>query len=258
MDITSLPESVRDEALQRALSCEPQPLAILVSGSYAQGRARLESDLDLVVITEREPKIPYRTWFAERPPQPLHISVAFEQLEAWHDRYHEPAVWSLGLPTATPTPYLWRTARAVAALGEDPILRRPAAGPELEDFVEAAVKTVGAIRDGEHPRARWHGRSMAELAPRLLLPLNPERRVAHPWEAVQAALTLPVAPDQYREDMEICLGIIPVDDRRFADAAVRLPRALLAFLRRRKPDVDPQPWLAQSLRDGTLQRLLET
>lgn len=252
-----VPQHVCDDVLERALGYEDAPLAALVSGSYAQGRAELDSDLDLIVLTAVEPAESYRTWFVARPERPLHVSAAFETLAAWLRRFDEPANWSLGLPTDTPTPFLWSTPRAGEALGEEPVLRRPAGEPELEDFVEAAVKVRRAIRHREVPRARWHARSMAELAPRLLLSLNPEVRAVHRWDAVQKALALPVSPEHYREDMEVCLGLMPGDEERFTEAGKRLPREMLAFLRERAPDVDRQPWLAKYLRDGTLQWLLE-
>jgi phosphoribosyl-AMP cyclohydrolase len=243
--------------LLSALGHEKNPLAVLVSGSYAQGRAEGDSDLDLVVLTQLEPVVSYRTWFVERSGRPLHVSAAFETMTCWLARREEPAGWSLGLPTATPTPYLWKTAAAVEVLGDEPKLRRPRAEPELEDFVEAAIKVRRAVREGAYARARWHAHLMAELAPRLLLSLNPERRVVHVWDAVQAALDLPIAPVHYREDMNACLGLSTVSDERIAEAGLRLPCEMLAFLRQHDPDVDPQPWLSQYLRDGTLQRLLE-
>lgn len=243
--------------LLSAFGYEKNPLAVLVSGSYAQGRAEGDSDLDLVVLTQLEPDVSYRTWFVERSGRPLHVSAAFETLQRWLARREEPATWSLGLPTATPTPYLWKTAAVVEALGEEPTLRRPRAEPELEDFVEAAVKVRRAVREGAYARARWHAHLMAELAPRLLLSFNVERRVVHVWDAVQAALDLPIAPDHYRQDMDACLGLSAVSDERIAEAGLRLPREMLALLRERHPEVDPQPWLSQYLRDGTLQRLLE-
>lgn len=257
MDTDRLPQRLLEDVLERALGYEEAPVAALVSGSYAQGRAEIDSDLDLIVLTEEEPAESYRTWFVSRPERRLHVSAVFETLTAWLQRFEEPANWSLGLPTDTPTPFLWSTPRAVKALGEEPVLRRPAGDPELEDFVEAAVKVRRSIRHREFPRARWHAHSMAELAPRLLLRLNPEVRAVHRWDAVQKALTFPVSPGHYRQDMGVCLGLVQADDDRFAWSGKRLPGEMLAFLREHAPDVDPQPFLAMYLRDGTLQQLLD-
>ncbi len=66
-----------------------------------------------------------------------------------------------------------------------------------------------------------------------MIALNPERWVRDRRDALDAALSLPVAP------------------------ACRLPLELLAFLRKRKPDVDPQPDVARYVADGTFERHLE-
>jgi hypothetical protein len=49
---------------------------------------------------------------------------------------------------------------------------------------------------------------------------------------------------------------VPLGDAEVAAAADRLARGLLAFLRERRPDIDPQPELARRLGDGTLERQL--
>jgi len=54
----------------------------------------------------------------------------------------------------------------------------------------------------------------------------------------------------------VCLGLVPADDDAVRGAAFRLGRELLAFLRERRPDVDPQPDIAEYLADGTLERHL--
>jgi hypothetical protein len=56
--------------------------------------------------------------------------------------------------------------------------------------------------------------------------------------------------------MTVCLGLVQADHAEVFDAALRLARELLAFLRERKPDVDPQPDIAGYLADGTLERHL--
>ena len=82
------------------------------------------------------------------------------------------AGWWLGLPTLEPARYAWSTDDARAMLGDDPSIRRPASPPELEDFFEFSmkVKRTAAAGDGFGYAS---GLSAAELAPRLLLPLNP-------------------------------------------------------------------------------------
>lgn len=262
MDVPSslptLPATLLNRILDRCRTCESDPLAVLATGSYAAGRAVPQSDLDLTTLLRREPATGYRTWFEDRPGRPLHVSAGFEPLSGWLQRYDEPHEWSFGFPTETAAVFLWATDEARAALPDPPTLRRPAAGPELEDFVEASSKVRRAVAHADMPAARLHAHDMATLAPRLLIPLNPARRVSDRRDAMDAVLALPIAPTHYRADMIASLGLEGVSDDRFIQSALRLPAEMLPFLRERCPGVDGQPWLAEYLRDGTLERHLLT
>ena len=96
----------------------------------------------------------------------------------------------------------------------------------------------------------------AALAPGLLRTLNAEVVVRDRREALDAALSLRVAPGHVRDDLTVCLGLVGADDAGVAQAALRLAAELLALLRQHAPDVDPQPDIAQYLADGTLERHL--
>ncbi|MBM2822670.1 MAG: hypothetical protein HW413_1416, partial [Thermoleophilia bacterium] len=103
---------------------------------------------------------------------------------------------------------------------------------------------------------RMYAPYAALLAPGLLRSLNDEVVVRDRREALDAALSLRVAPEHYRDDLAISLGVAQAGDEDVAKAALRLGRELLAFLREHKPDVDPQPDIARYLADGTLERHL--
>jgi hypothetical protein len=75
-------------------------------------------------------------------------------------------------------------------------------------------------------------------------------------KAAEAALSFPVAPEHYSEDLRVCLGLMPAKDDTLAYAARRLSLELLAFLREHKPDVDPLPDAIESLVSGALERQL--
>jgi len=127
---------------------------------------------------------------------------------------------------------------------------------ELEDFVESLQKALRSARRGDRDGLRFFARDAAVLAPRLLRPLNDEIVVRDRREALEAALSLHVAPRHFRDDLSVCLGLVPADDDSMRDAALRLGRELLAFLRERNPNVDDQPDIAGYLADGTLERHL--
>lgn len=245
-------------AVARLRALEPAAMAVVVGGSYATGTADEESDLDLNAITEGEPRVRYRTWFQERSGgRPLHVSAGAVSVEDWLAAGERPRPWALGFPVLYEARYAWATAEARARLGDDPSVRHPPAPPELEDFLEFLVKARRSARRGDGVGLRFFAHQAGLLAPGLLRPLNPERVVRNRRDALEAALTLPLAPEHYHHDLRVCLGLVPVSNEEVAAATLRLGRELLAVLRERRPDIDPQPDLALYLADGTLQRLLD-
>ncbi len=254
--LDSLPAGLLGRIVERVLGFELDPLAVLASGSYAAGRAELSSDLDLMLLVDREPTEGHRTWFEDRPGQPLHVSCGCKLLDQWIENGREPAGWSLGFPTEEATTVLWGTDAGRQRLGDPPTVYRPAGTPELEDFVESASKAWRALAAGDRVGARWHAHDMAAYAPALLVPLNPERRVTDRRDALAASLALPVAPPHYAADLATCLGLDCVAGQTLTVATLRLPCELLAFLRVRQPDIDPQPWISRYLVDGSLERHL--
>lgn len=249
-------EEVVAPAVARLRELEPAAFAVLVGGSHAKGTADELSDLDLTAIVERDAGR-HHTWFQERAGlRPLHVSAGTRTVESFLARRDEPAGWWLGLPLFEPARYAWATAEARGTLGEDPSIRRPAGPPELGDFYELCIKVKRAVAGNDSFGLRVWALAAAELAPRLLLPLNEPVLVSSRREAAEAALAVAIAPEHYAEDLRTCLGLAAADDEALARAALRLGRELLAFLREHKPDVDPQPDLVRYLADGTLERQL--
>jgi hypothetical protein len=252
-----LPHDVLQRIVTRLRREEPACIAVLMTGSHTTGSARPDSDVDLTAITEGRPGADYRTWFELRRGLPsLHVSVGASTVTDWLGASEEPADWALGFPARSQAVYVWAVPGAREALGEDPSIDQPAAGPELEDFVEAVAKARRALIAGDGMGMRWHARDAAELAPRLLIPLNPEQVVRDRRQALEAALGLPCVPGHYREDLICCLGLRAEPDAAVGGALTRLAREILAFLRVERPDVDTQAGLAGYLADGTLERHL--
>lgn len=243
-----------DDRLLRIVAClreyEPEATAVLAVGSYARGTADAARDLDLVAITPR-PRNRYRMWFDDA----LHVSAPAKTGNEWLARRSAPAGWTreLGLAVTIEPVYLLADAETRALLGDPPSHLHPPGPPELEDFVETAVKTRRALRSGDSAAARWHAQAGAMLAPRLLLDLNEQPPVANRDEALAAALAFTVAPERWRDDLAEALAVVDGDS---TAALLRLASALLPFLREHAPDVDPQPEIGRYLRDGTLERLL--
>ena len=255
--VAGLDPGLLERIVERLRMLEPTAIAVLVSGSYAKGTADEDSDLDVQMVTENEPGSPYRMWFEERPgAKPLHVSPSVKSLAAWLAKRDEPQHFALGFPVEHVVRYVWATSDARAILGDPPSNVHPPPPPELEDFVEFLTKVRRASARGDGVGVRFFARDAAVLAPRLLRPLNGETAVHDRREALEAALSVRVAPEHYHADLAVCLGLVPADDEEVRDAALRLGRELLAFLRERTPDVDDQPDIARYLADGTLERHL--
>lgn len=255
--VSSLDPRLVERVVRRLRDLEPSAMAVLVSGSYAKEATDELSDLDVQVVTSGEPHSPYRMWFEERPgEEPLHVSPSVKSLTAWLAKRDESQRWALGFPVVHVVRYVWATDEARALLGDPPSNTHPAPPPELEDFVEFLSKVRRVSRRGDGIGVRDFAHAAGLLAPGLPRQLNEDVAVQSRREAIEAALSLPTAPTHYREDLEVCLGLVAAGDEAVRDAALRLGRELLAFLRERNPDVDDQPDIARYLADGTLERQL--
>jgi Nucleotidyltransferase domain len=253
--VEGLDPGLAARVVERIRELEPSTIAVIVFGSYAKGRADTDSDLDVHVVTGNEPASPYRMWFEERPGEkPLHVSPSVKSVPAWLAQRNKPQGWALGFAAEHVCRYLWATGSARARLGEDPSCVHPPAEPELEDFVSYLSKIKRAAAGEDWPIARVYAHQAALLAPGLLRTLNGEIAVRDRREAIAAALALEVAPEHYRADLTVSLGLVEASDDEVVQAALRLGRELLAFLRVRDPNADPQPDIARYLGDGTLER----
>jgi hypothetical protein len=250
-------DQIVERAAERLRELEPGTVAVVVTGSYARGTADEHSDLDVRAITDPEPNVRYRTWFAERPGRkPLHVSLGAHSLAYWLAERERPAFWTYGFPVVYHAEYVWSTPEARRRLGADPSIVHPGGPPQLEAFVEVATKLRRAGSREDPAGTRLYARKVAELTPCLLTSLNEEVLVHSPHEALDAAVSLSIAPKHYREDLRVCLGLTAASVEEVEHAGLRLTRELLAFLRERKPDVDDQPDIARYLADGTLERHL--
>jgi hypothetical protein len=101
---------------------------------------------------------------------------------------------------------------------------------------------------------RWAARNLAEYAAGLLRPFNPAVNVRTPIEALRVALSFEEAPEHFRHDAELCMGLSPALEPQIAQAAKRLVAETLGFLRERlSTEAFADDDIRAALRDGTLE-----
>jgi phosphoribosyl-AMP cyclohydrolase len=259
MDLADLGRELGEQVVTSCREREPSAAGVLVHGSYATGRARPESDLDLGIFLRDEPTVHYRTWFEERPGQPpLHISARSDlSIDAWEEESEESEDWSLGLPVEMTHVWLWvGDEKLVEVLGERPVMRKPGGSPEIEDMVDAILKMRRHAGVGDELGARLEAQLAARCATPAVAALNDTGPVFDPRSALDAVLELQVAPLTWRDDLPICLGLRDATLETVVMAGNRLVTSTLRLVREVNPHVDSQPETTRYIADGTFERLL--
>ncbi len=237
----------------------PNVAAVILKGSHARAVAEPHSDVDFDVLVDREPYEDYLAYFENRADGRLrHISIAVQDLSGWLAETREPVAWGYGLPAAETTRLLWCRDDSMRLQLDRPARTHPPEAPELEDFIEAWGKVRNALQKYDGLGARLAAHKLARLCPGLLRPLNPEVRPANRREAMQAVLTLPVAPRGYRDDLLRCFGLSGENGsiQDLHDAARRLTFGTIGLLREHADTMKPllPADLHGYLVEGTLDR----
>lgn len=258
--VPDLERGLADRVIGSCRAREPSVAGILVHGSYATGRATSESDLDLALFIEGEPAEHYRTWFEARDGlAPLHVSARCDlNIGVWEEEREQPEDWAFGLPVELPHVWLWRGDRRLTELlGDNPVLSKPGSLPEIEDMVDAAVKTRRHARGGDELGARLEAQAAARFAAPTVCALNDPKPVTDPHSALAAVVALPIAPPGWKIDLPVAMGLTTAPLDEIVRATIRLASGTLRLARERNPVVDRQPEIERYLIDGTLERLLK-
>ena len=119
LTLADLPEGLLDRVVAALRQAEPVAVGVLVTGSYAEGRATSQSDLDVTVLTAVPALGHYRTWFEPRPGLPLHVSAGAASLADWVEEGNTAADWALGFPTEEVAAWAWATANCSGSFTSD-------------------------------------------------------------------------------------------------------------------------------------------
>ena len=243
----------------------PGAIAVVLKGSHVRGHAGPYSDLDLdldVLVFNEEIADPYLTWIEhDGDGRLVHVSVAVETFDDWLAGFREVASWSFGFPSSEVTRLLWLGRPSLRAELDRPSRAHPGGEPELEDFIEELGKARNARLRGDEIAVRLAVQEIAQLCPSLLAPLNPAASPGTRPDALKAALDLAVAPDGYRDDMLLCLGLSgrasTVDE--VLAVGTRVVMGTLSLLEANADMVCPDlaPHLPELLTSGLLRYYLE-
>ena len=241
----------------------PGVVAIVLKGSHARGDAGPWSDVDFDVLTFNEDvEHEYLTWIVDNGGGRLvHVSVAVERLDDWVRGFREAASWSFGQPSREVTKLVWLGRPSLRAELDRSFRDHPGGEPELEDFIEELGKARNASLRGDEVSLRLAVQEVAQLCPTLLVALNEPVFPGTRPEALKAALAFAVAPDGYRDDMLLCLGLSgrPSTPDEILAAGERLVFGTLAILEENADTISPRqpPYLPELLRSGLLRTYLE-
>ena len=136
------------------------------------------------------------------------------------------------------------------------MLSKPGGPPEIEDMVDAAVKTRRRARGGDELGARLEAQAAARFAAPTVCALNRPGPVTDPRSALAAVLALPVVPPGWKTDLPVAMGLTTAALEEIVMATIRLVSGTLRLARERNPVVDRQPEIERYLIDGTLESLL--
>jgi phosphoribosyl-AMP cyclohydrolase len=247
--------------VERLRKSIPDAAAVLLKGSYARGEPGPFSDIDFDVLIDPGPRDDYLTYLVEDDGGRLvHVSVAVQDVASWLSGADEVEDWAYRLLAFETNILLWVRDESLRPKLDHPARLHPAGDPELEDFIEAYAKVRNALARGDELALRLAAQTLATLCPSLLRPINPDVQPTHRHDALMAVLNFPVAPEGYRDDLLLCLGLSgresTLEDAH--DAARRLATGTLSLLRRHADAVEQElpATLYGYLRDGTLERYI--
>ncbi|WP_165606021.1 GNAT family N-acetyltransferase [Mycolicibacterium mucogenicum] len=260
-------ETILDRAIARTRRDYPGTRAVLLKGSHVRGDAGPYSDVDLDVLVAGSEDSCYLAWFDEERGRLRHISVAIRSWDEWWEESAEPVDWAMGFAADEVFRLIWAAVDEDAERLRGSGVRHPAAQPELEDFFSDLGKVRNSWVAGDELGVRLAAQAAARLSPSVLAVVNPgypAEPVVSARAAIDAALAFPVAPQGYREDLLLCLGLSggPSTVADVTAAAERLVMGTVSLLRDHRawsPDPDDPRFeigLDEALADGTLSSYL--
>jgi hypothetical protein len=245
---------------------EPSAVAVLLFGSRAFGNEGPYSDVDLRVITAREPEVRDRIYFEEYGGRLVHFSIGSRSISELIRLCQDPERWAWMKPTYASAKVLWDSSGIVDVLNRIIEANTPKRYPYVEDLhyaletlVEYVTKVKNAHAATDYARAAYFAQKVGEYAWRTCRACSESPRLmAGESQAFEDRLEIGKDIPGYVENIKVCLGLLPdartIDDILFA--SVRLAVGVVEWVRTLAPRLEISASLLELLDSGKVRQYL--
>ncbi len=252
--------------VNRLRKVEPSAVAILLFGSRALGNEGPYSDVDLRVITAREPEVRDRIYFEEYGGRLVHFSIGSRSISELMRLCQDPERWAWMKPTYTSAKVLWDSTGIFDVLNQIIEANTPKRYPYVEDLqyaletlVEYVTKVKNAHAAADFARAAYFAQKVGEYAWRTCRTYSESPRLmAGESQAFEDRLEIGKDIPGYVENIEVCLGLRPhtrtIDDILFA--SVRLAVGVVDWIHTVAPRLEISVSLLELLDLGKVRQYL--
>ena len=234
-------EEVKKEILEKVKDVE----LIFVNGSYAFGKMRKYSDIDMKVLTRVKPKRENIFRFVEHKGRSVLLTIHFYTLSHVLRKIRKPEEWIWAYISYGQAKVLFdknqNMEKIKAELERHKVSQEyfwKSVPVEASYLLEYVGKLKNAYLEKDELNIFYSAHAIAEICYNLLKPSNPVWEYSSETETYSSFIELKNKPKHYVEDFKICYGLTM--EKRSIEAiyrsAMRLARETTNFLRKNKID----------------------
>jgi len=238
-DMKNRLEEIKKEILEKVKDVE----LIFVNGSYAFGKMRKYSDIDMKVLTSAKPKREHVFRFVKHEGRSVLLTMHFYTLSHVLRKIRKPEEWIWAYMSYGQAKVLFdknqNMEKIKAELERHKVSQEyflKSVSVEASYLIEDVGKLKNAYLERDELNVFYAARTIAEICYNLLKPFNPVWKYASETETYQSFIELKNKPKHYVEDFKICYGLT-MEKRSIKaiyESAMRLARETISFLRENK------------------------
>jgi len=234
-------EEIRKEILEKVKDVE----LIFVNGSYAFGKMRKYSDIDMKVLTRAKPKREHIFQFIEYEGRSVLLTIHFYTLSHVLRKIRKPEEWIWAYISYGQAKVLFDKNQNMEKIKAELERHRvsqeyflKSVSVEASFLLEYVGKLKNAYLEEDELNVFYAARAIAEICYNLMKPFNPVWKYSSETETYSSFIELKNKPKHYVEDFKICYGLT-MEKRSIKTiygSAMRLARETTNFLRENKID----------------------